>query len=216
MNYWFLTDLTICSLSELFCKLPYILKDEMVWNLLSRATVCASRFGWVLFGKRVYVIVKVTFYYVYNPVTKEIVSLLRFKWQQGQKHKYLWENQATFSSAATSPDCVCFACFKTIVMPNICNREQIFISTYSSGDTTWKTRNITLLLISFHISFGFPTDPHVVGALSSFNVATQEWRLLTKHHWRNCRALFLDKFLFGVSTREQTKMVVNRVYYFSQ
>ena len=106
MNYWFLTDLTICSLSELFCKLPYILKDEMVWNLLSCATVCASRFGWVLFGKRVYEIVKVTFYYVYNPVTKEIVSLLRFKWQQGQKHNYLWENQATFSSAPTSPDCV--------------------------------------------------------------------------------------------------------------
>ncbi|RVW53383.1 hypothetical protein CK203_084987 [Vitis vinifera] len=45
MNYWFSSDPTICSLSEPSRKLPYILKDERAWNLLSHAIVCASRFG---------------------------------------------------------------------------------------------------------------------------------------------------------------------------
>ena len=97
MNYWFSSDPTICSLSEPSRKLPYILKDERAWNLLSHAIVCASRFGWVLLTKRVRKIVDVTFYYVYNPLTKEIISLPRLKWQRGQRNKYFWENRATFS-----------------------------------------------------------------------------------------------------------------------
>ena len=97
MNYWFSSDPTICSLSEPSRKLPYILKDERAWNLLSHAIVCAFRFGWVLLAKRVCKIVDVTFYYVYNPLTKEIISLPRLKWQRGQRNKYFWENQATFS-----------------------------------------------------------------------------------------------------------------------
>ena len=269
MKYSFV-DPTICLLSEPSRKLPYILIDERAWSLLSDATVCASRFGWVLFSKIVYELCNVTFYYVYNPLTKEIISLPRFKWQRAQRHKYLPEKQATFSSVPTSPDCV-------FIVAHICDREEIFISTYSNGDTEWETRDVT----PPHPCF-FPNYRMVYmegtfycyseeGALSSFNVATQEWSLLTECNSKNCwdwsyvggmlyflaygghlclvelrelefnvdmpecniyrfdsldrvwkkmeslegGAIFLGKFSFGISAGEQTKMVANRVYYFS-
>ena len=270
MNYWFWNDPTMCSLSEPSRKLPYILTDERAWNLLSNATVCASRFGWVLLAKRVYELYNVTFYHLYNPLTQEIISLPRFKWQRAQRHKYLWEKLATFSSVPTSPECM-------FIVVHVCNREEIFISTYSNGDTKWKTRNVTpprqYFFPNSHMAYmeGTFYCYSEEGVLSSFNLATQEWRLLTERHWKECRvwtlvgwvsyflaygghlylvelrgfefdlhipecdiykfdwldrdwkkmesleggAIFLSEFPFGISAGEQTKMVANRVYYFS-
>ncbi|KAJ9697311.1 hypothetical protein PVL29_009211 [Vitis rotundifolia] len=235
LNYCFSPHHTICSLSYPYRKGPYIIEKERGWiptrSLLFRATACASRCGWVLFSE------KIRQYYVYNPLTKEIISLHRLELPQ---HDYHFEHFATFSSNPTSSDCV-------FVVPTICDRGQyFFISTYSIGNKTWKTHNFTCL----HPYF-FSTHE-----LSSFHIATQEWRLLSNEPplinewnftketryfvahevdrapgcnifrydwldgaWKKMEsleggALFLGKPSFGVS-REQTKMVANRVYYFS-
>ncbi|KAJ9682104.1 hypothetical protein PVL29_018139 [Vitis rotundifolia] len=269
MKYSFV-DPTICLLSEPSRKLPYILIDERAWSLLSDVTVCASRVGWVLFAKMVYELCNVTFYYVYNPLTKEIISLPRFKWHRAQRHKYLPEKQATFSSVPTSPDCV-------FIVAHICDREEIFISTYSNGDTKWKTRDVTpphpcfslitvwstwreLFIVIVkrercHPSMLLPKsvtlltecnskncwDWSYVGGMLYFlaygghlclvelrelefnvdmpecNIYRFDWfdRVWKKMESLEGGAIFLGKFSFGISAGEQTKMVANRVYYFS-
>ena len=100
-------------------------------------------------------------------------------------HFWFLQNRATFSCVPTSSDC-------EFVIQHICKGEEIFISTYSNGGTAWKTRKVTSLCGSF-----FPNHDtaymdgtfycySVAGKLSSFNVTTQEWRLLTESCWKNC------------------------------
>ena len=66
---------TICSFFEPCRKLPYIMEEERGWDdergritagsLLSRATACASRCGWVLFSEMIREVFNYTLYHVY-------------------------------------------------------------------------------------------------------------------------------------------------------
>ncbi|KAL6311674.1 hypothetical protein AAG906_007402 [Vitis piasezkii] len=240
MNYWFWNDPTMCSLSEPSRKLPYILTDERAWNLLSNATVCASRFGWVLLAKRVYELYNVTFYHLYNPLTKEIISLPRFKWQRAQRHKYLWEKLATFSSVPTSPECV-------FIVVHVCNRKKSSSAHtqwgYKMEDTSavilqccypewrllterhWKECRVWTLVgwVSYFLAYGghlylvelrgFEFDLHIPECdIYKFDWLDRDWK---KMESLEGGAIFLSEFPFGISAGEQTKMVANRVYYFS-
>ena len=185
LNYCFSPHHTICSLSDSYRKGPYIIEEERGWipagSLLFRATACASRCSWVLFSEKIRQLVDSTLYhvrqyYVYNPLTKKIISLPRLELPQ---HDYHFEHFATFSSNPTSFDCV-------FVVPTICDRGQyFFISTYSIGDKTWKTHNFTCPHPYFFSTHGMTYLEgsfycyNALEELSFFHIATQEWKLLS-------------------------------------
>ena len=157
---------------------PYVVKDEKTVDMFSGATLCASRFGWVLWSKTVYNGFKITYFYVYNPLSKNNMPLPRFKWQRKHRQLDLNIKYATFTSVPTSSDCefiVVYMSYKT----------EIFLSSLSiNGEPKWNTRNVTpsrqyffsdsLMTYMKGMFYCFGEK----GTLSSFNLATQEWSLL--------------------------------------
>ena len=139
------------TLFEPFRRPPCVVEDKHVLlgkmglppgrTTLPYATVCASRSGWVLFTKQIeyqffervvkdmagnvrvtsYLMVCVTRYFVYNVLTKKIVTLPGLKVPEHQTGS---NNVVTFSSVPTSPYCVFF-------MPHPSTSDQFFISTHS-------------------------------------------------------------------------------------
>ena len=176
--------------------------DERGWitagSLLSRAKACASRCGWVLFSERTRRLIDSTLYhvyqhYVYHPLAKDIISLPRLDLQQ---HNHHLESMATFSSNPTSPDCV-------FVAPTVSDwGPYFFISTYSLGDKKWKTHNahphpyfFTLHAMAY--MEGSVYCYNMNKGLSSFHIATQEWKLLSNESPSNNYWDFFEmKFYF--------------------
>ncbi|KAJ9695934.1 hypothetical protein PVL29_011075 [Vitis rotundifolia] len=164
MYYCFSPHHTICSFFEPCRKLPYILGEERGWDdergwitaesLLSRATAYASRCGWVLFSEKIREVFNSTLYHAYQPRLE---------------HDCHFERLATFSSDPTSSDCV-------IIAPTIYGEEYLFISAYSIGNKTWKTPPPAHAMAYMA---GSVYCYNVGGGLSSFHIATQEWRLLS-------------------------------------
>ena len=165
---------------------------------MSRAKACASRCGWVLFSERTRRLIDSTLYhvyqhYVYHPLAKDIISLPRLDLQQ---HNHHLESMATFSSNPTSPDCV-------FVAPTVSDwGPYFFISTYSLGDKKWKTHNahphpyfFTLHAMAY--MKGSVYCYNMNKGLSSFHIATQEWKLLSNESPSNNYWDFFEmKFYF--------------------
>ena len=210
MNHCFTLTSRLCLLFEPFRRLPYVIEDTHVipgkMGLppgsieLPAATVCASRFGWVLFTKgleyclfrrvvkdmagnvrvTLYRKVGITRYFVHNVLTKKIITLPGLK---APEHQTLFRDfAATFSSIPTSPDCVFFVSHPS-------TSDQIFISTHSIGDKSWKTHTFTCPNAS---SYSAESVVYMEGSfycfserglLASFNIATQEWRPLVSIMW---------------------------------
>ncbi|RVW53405.1 F-box protein [Vitis vinifera] len=187
MNHWFTLTSRLCLLFEPFRRLPYVIEDTHVipgkMGLppgsieLPAATVCASRFGWVLFTKGLE-------YCLFRRVVKDMAGNVRVTlYRKAPEHQTLFRDfAATFSSIPTSPDCVFFVSHPS-------TSDQIFISTHSIGDKSWKTHTFTCPNAS---SYSAESVVYMEGSfycfserglLASFNIATQEWRPLVSIMW---------------------------------
>ncbi|KAL6324311.1 hypothetical protein AAG906_012557 [Vitis piasezkii] len=144
---------------------------------LPYATVCASRSGWVLFTKQIE-------YQFFKRVVKDMAGNVRVtSYLMAPEHQTLFRDYAaTFSSIPTSPDCVFFVSHPS-------TSDQIFISTHSIGDKSWKTHTFTCPNAS---SYSAESVVYMEGSfycfserglLASFNIATQEWRPLVSIMW---------------------------------
>ena len=199
MYYCFSSHHSICSiLDPCRRKMSYVMEEEGGWDdergsitagsLLSTAIPCASRCGWVLFFEKMRKVVNssslhhVYQYYVYNPLTKVIISLPPLELPQ---HCYNVGGLATFTSDPTSPDYL-------FAVPTISHTQDednfFFISTlYSSNkqgngsdnnNKTWKTHDDFPVHAMAYMG-GILYCYNSIEGLSSFHVATQEWRLLS-------------------------------------
>ena len=129
---------------------------------------CASREGWVLFSKKE---AKGSWlFFFFSPFIKQVISLPRL-----ESVSY---EVATFSSAPTSPDCVVFVAHPP-------ESGKIRISVYHRGcgdDKKWNIyvfdvpdywrsmESVAYMGGSFYCHFG------CFSALTSFNIANQEWQ----------------------------------------
>ncbi|KAL6324339.1 hypothetical protein AAG906_012585 [Vitis piasezkii] len=219
MNYAFTPTSSVCALFEPSRRLLHIDRSKSDLRKRSKlflAKVCASRAGWVLFSKKAKEPAKFTSYFVYNPLSKEIISLPNLKWPH-------CNDVATFSSAPTSSD--------------------FFISTYSIGNIEWKTLEFSASnrpiqasgVVYLDGSFYIFTVQSMVGELTCFNIATQECKSLMRYlSWINFPrppshflvygghlcvlgrwSIVSRGYFVGISAGEQTRMIANGVYYFS-
>nr|CAN61398.1 hypothetical protein VITISV_031827 [Vitis vinifera] len=242
MNYAFTPTSSVCALFEPSRRLPHINRSKSDLRKPSKlflAKVCASRAGWALFSKKAKEPVKFTSYFVYNPLSKEIISLPNLKWPY-------CNDVATFSSAPTSSDCVFF-------VPHHYKDGRVFISTYSIGNIEWKTWEFSASHRPIQSSGVVYLDGRqsMVGELTCFNIATQECKSLKRYlSWINfprppshflvygghlcvvylrnsdagkppqCTIFkfdWLNKAWIEMESLEgeQTRMIANGVYYFS-
>ena len=177
MNYAFTPTSSVCALFEPSRRLPHINRSKSDLRKPSKlflAKVCASRAGWALFSKKAKEPVKFTSYFVYNPLSKEIISLPNLKWPY-------CNDVATFSSAPTSSDCVFF-------VPHHYKDGRGFISTYSIGNIEWKTWEFSASHRPIQSSGVVYLDGRqsMVGELTCFNIATQECKSLKRYlSWIN-------------------------------
>ncbi|RVW53408.1 F-box/kelch-repeat protein [Vitis vinifera] len=229
MNYAFTPTSSVCALFEPSRRLPHINRSKSDLRKPSKlflAKVCASRAGWALFSKKAKEPVKFTSYFVYNPLSKEIISLPNLKWPY-------CNDVATFSSAPTSSDCVFF-------VPHHYKDGRVFISTYSIGNIEWKTWEFSASHRPIQSSGVVYLDGRqsMVGELTCFNIATQECKSLKRYlswinfprppshflvygghlcvRWKAWKVSIVSRVIsFGISAGEQTRMIANGVYYFS-
>ena len=262
-------------------QLPHIIEDKGWWYSKWRRRspfICDSRGGWVLLAERISP--SHHFFdndhnsdhrhYIYHPLYKKIISIPRPEFMQGpNSENCMFGKLAAFSSSSSStpsspPDCA--------FIVSIVNRgmNYFFISTYSVWDETWTTYSCHHHPYFYYIDNMAYMEGSVYcyngkQGLSSFHIATEEWRLLSNQNtlimltdfdhmdfvaydghlhlvylmksvgmplcnilrydwsdgaWKKMQtleggAIFFGKPSFGIPASKQTKMVANRVYYFS-
>ncbi|KAL6311673.1 hypothetical protein AAG906_007399 [Vitis piasezkii] len=201
MNYAFTPTSSVCALFEPSRRQPHIDRSKSDLRKRSKlflAKVSASRAGWVLFSKRLRSL-------------KEIISPPNLKWPYCNE-------VATFSSAPTSSDCVFF-------VPHHYKDGRVFISTYSIGNIEWKTWNFLLPTDPFKLLVSFTWTAVFIFYCTVYDAGKPPQCTIFKFDWLNKAwiemesleggAMFLGVISFGISAGEQTRMIANRVYYFS-
>ncbi|KAJ7973387.1 F-box protein [Quillaja saponaria] len=155
------STLSLCSFHLPSPKLRFIR-----WNIIGDhewivgAGICASKYSWLLLQK-----LRRSFFY--NPFTKDIIQLPDMD---------IGFNRATFSSAPTSSDCICFA------LQSVKMSDEIYISICRLGDQNWTTvkmqgfdkviEDIVYSDSKFYCVFSG-------GVLGAFHIADRQWSLLT-------------------------------------
>ncbi|GFY91970.1 hypothetical protein Acr_08g0003660 [Actinidia rufa] len=132
------------------------------WDDIHGASVCASKYGWLLLQKS-----KNGF--VYNPFTREMLKLPKID---------IAFNRITFSSVPTSPDCLFFA----IESSKKSLRYKIKICICSLGAQKWTTKKFNGIgKVAEDVVYNNGTFYCVFsgGVLGAYNVALQDWNVLT-------------------------------------
>ncbi|CAK9184242.1 unnamed protein product [Ilex paraguariensis] len=130
------------------------------WDDLFGASVCASKFGWLLLQRSEKV-------FCYNPYAEEILNLPDID---------ISFNRSTFSSIPTLPDCVFFVLYSS----KGCDRIRISICHH--GDLQWTTDTydgLSLAIEDVVYSYGTFYCVFSGGVLGAYSVSFQEWKLLT-------------------------------------
>ncbi|PSS10156.1 F-box protein [Actinidia chinensis var. chinensis] len=136
--------------------------DGQNWDDIHGASVCASKYGWLLLQKS-----KNGF--VYNPFTREMLKLPKID---------IAFNRITFSSVPTSTDCLFFA----IESSKKSSRYKIKICICSLGAQKWTTKNfngIGKVAEDVVYNNGIFYCVFSGGVLGTYNVALQDWKVLT-------------------------------------
>ncbi|KAL5835593.1 hypothetical protein ACOSQ3_015151 [Xanthoceras sorbifolium] len=133
------------------------------------AVICASRCGWVLFSKLIFVYNHSSHYrnkifFLYSPFTNEIIEFPLLERDQSQ--------EATFSSNPDSPDCTVIAL---------------------------STRGINLCIKTCPLGGGFFYLLFKNGKLGAFNIKQQEWKWLTVQYPVTVRTMSHDSYTNGLS-----------------
>ncbi|GFZ02937.1 hypothetical protein Acr_15g0015450 [Actinidia rufa] len=136
--------------------------DGQNWDDIHGASVCTSKYGWLLLQKS-----KNGF--VYNPFTREMLKLPKID---------IAFNRITFSSVPTSTDCLFFA----IESSKKSSRYKIKICICSLGAQKWTTKNfngIGKVAEDVVYNNGIFYCVFSGGVLGTYNVALQDWKVLT-------------------------------------
>lgn len=154
---------SVCSFYRPSLKpshVPHSKFEREEFKVLHGASICASKFGWLLLQKS-------SSSFFYNPYTKSIIKLPDLE---------LSFNRTTFSSVPTSPECFCFA------IQSSKSDNNIYLSICHPGDREWST----LILDGFRkavedvvYSNGTFYCVFTRGALGAFRVSDRHWSLLT-------------------------------------
>ncbi|KAH7572020.1 hypothetical protein JRO89_XS04G0186600 [Xanthoceras sorbifolium] len=166
------------------------------------AVICASRCGWVLFSKLIFVYNHSSHYrnkifFLYSPFTNEIIEFPLLERDQSQ--------EATFSSNPDSPDCTVIAlstrginlCIKT------CPLGGKSWNTFEFNNVTYKHSLCRLLNSTFILDMvyagGFFYLLFKNGKLGAFNIKQQEWKWLTVQYPVIVRTMSHDSYTNGLS-----------------
>ncbi|KAL5768456.1 hypothetical protein ACOSP7_015003 [Xanthoceras sorbifolium] len=167
------------------------------------AVICASRCGWVLFSKLIFVYNHSSHYrnkifFLYSPFTNEIIEFPLLERDQSQ--------EATFSSNPDSPDCTVIAlstrginlCIKT------CPLGGKSWNTFEFNNVTYKHSLCRLLNSTFILDMvyagGFFYLLFKNGKLGAFNIKQQEWKWLTVQYPVTVRTMSHDSYTNGFHT----------------
>lgn len=140
-------------------KNKHIIETEN-WEDIFGASVCASKYGWLLLQKS-----EKTF--LYNPFSREILKLPDMN---------VSFNRSTFSSDPTSPDCL-FFCVQSSKSSNT-----ITISTCQRNDLEWRTHTFDGFCRVIEDVVYSNKSLYCVfsgGVMGSFSIESQDWNLLT-------------------------------------
>ncbi|XP_065872224.1 F-box/kelch-repeat protein At1g57790-like [Euphorbia lathyris] len=164
------------KLTDESSKRSYVIESG---ERLYGATVCASKFGWILMMAHER---KLFIFFLYCPFTCKLVKLPTLN---SDAHP----EDCTFSSNPTLPDCVFFALFY------YSESQRIEIRTCRVGDKEWKIFEIKLSIPYVRISDecvngllyvvllranapNVYSEPILNSHVGTFDVQTQEWKLI--------------------------------------